>query len=690
MNSLKNKNIFFMLLSGLLALTSCKKDASFEGADNYITSFALNQSGTVLYAAISDHSITIKAPEGLSLDQAKVAIVLSENASIYPDPSSITEWNDEMQFVVTAHNGTQQIYTYSVIRSSIATEETIILPTQADIDAFGKKGITEIKGSLIIGRPTGKDSISSLAALSKLTKIGYSLTLYPTYSGQDLIGLENLERIGADLQIEGVRSVQKIVFGNLTNAGSIYIKSPVAVSFEFPSLKTVNKTLTLDGPIAGVSLPVLSTVGGLLTLNTASNSGALLSKVSFPALKEAGGLSFTYFTKLEKIDLSALVKTGDLNMVSLASLYTIITPKLQTATGKITIPTSSNLREVSFPALVQAGGLSIEAKTVNSLEFPVLKTVSGLLKVNNVAVDGIKNFTALTEVGTELYLGELTKMTSFGLPASLKKIGKLSIYNRLVPAPAEINVKGLAVAELNIQTAGSVKLIGDEVFKGTLNINPSALTTFPTLQGFAEIDSLGFNGYISNINDVQINGIKKINKSFLMPNNNVKTFSMPDLEEVGGNFTINHFNSVTQATIEIPKLKKIGGDFNVQVQSTLVSTLKFTALTTVGGNFMLGTGYSIRCLTNVLFPVLEKVGKKLSIYAQNDSQSYVNNKMTNLDGFSALKSVSAIEVKAQTSLVSFAGFKNAFASITATAWTTSKNAYNPTYADLVAGNWTKN
>lgn len=679
-----------MLLAGLLALTSCKKDASFEGADNYISSFALNQSGTVLYAAIADRSITIKAPEGLSLDQAKVSIVLSENASIYPDPASVTEWNEEMQFVVTAHNGTKQTYKYTVVRSSIAAEETIVLPTQADVDAFGKLGITEIKGSLIIGRASGKDSITSLAPLSKLKKIGYSFSLYPTFSGQDLIGLENLERIGADLQIEGVRSLQKIVFGNLTNAGSIYIKSPVALSFEFPSLKAVNKTLTLDGPIAGVSLPVLSTVGGVLTLNTASNSGALLSKASFPSLKEAGGLSFTYFTKLEKIDLSELVKTGDLNMVSLASLYTIVAPKLQTATGKITIPITSSLREVSFPALVQAGSLSIEAKTVNSLEFPVLKTVSGILKVNNLAVDGIKNFTALTEVGTELYLGELTKMTSFGLPASLKKIGKLSIYNRLVAAPAEINVKGLALAELNMQTTGTVKLIGDDVFKGTLTINPSALTTFPVLQGFAEIDSLGFNGYISNINDVQINGIKKINKSFLMPNNNVKTFSMPDLEEVGGNFTINHFNGVTQGTIEIPKLKKVGGNFNVQIQSTAVTTLKFTVLTEVKGNFMLGTGYSNRCLTNLLFPVLESVGKNLSIYAQNNSQSDVNNKVTNLDGFSALKNVAAIEVKAQTSLVSFAGFKNAFTSLPNGAWTTSKNAYNPTYADLAAGNWIKN
>ncbi|MBE9600964.1 hypothetical protein [Pedobacter sp. MC2016-24] len=690
MNTLKNRNVFFMLLAGLLALTSCKKEVSFEGADNYITSFSLNQSGSVIYAAISDRSITLKAPEGLSLDQAKVAVVLSENATIYPDPSSITEWDDEMQFVVTAHNGTKQTYKYTVVRSSIAAEETIILPTQADVDAFGKQGITEIKGSLIIGRVTGKDSVTSLAPLSKLKKIGYSFTLYPTYSGKDLIGLENLERIGADLQIEGVRSLQNIVFGNLVNAGSIYIKSPVAVSFEFPSLKTVNKTLTLDGPIAGVSLPGLSTVGGLLSLNTASNSGAMLSKVAFPSLKETGGLSFTYFTKLEKIDLSELLKTGDFNMVSLAGLYTISAPKLQTATGKITIPTTSALREVSFPALVQAGGLSIEAKTLNSLEFPVLKTVSGILKVNNIAVDGIKNFTALTEVGTELYLGELTKMTSFGLPAGLKKIGKLTIYNRLVAVPAEINVKGLTVAELNMQTTGSVKLIGDDVFKGTLTINPTALTNFPVLQGFSEVDSLGFNGYISNINDVQINGIKKINKSFLMPNNNVKTFSMPDLEEVGGNFTINHFNGVTQATIEIPKLKKIGGDFNVQIQSTLVSTLKFTALTTVGGNFNLGTGYSTRCLTNVLFPVLEKVGKKLSIYAQNDSQSYVNNKVTNLDGFSALKNVTAIDVKAQTSLVSFAGFKNAFASISATSWTTSKNAYNPTYADLAAGRWTNN
>jgi hypothetical protein len=689
MNTFKYKYLFFTLLAGFFALSSCKKELKFEGTDNYITSFSLNQGGTVLYASITDHTITIKAPEDLSLEQAKASLVLSENASIYPNPASVTEWNDEMQFVVTAHNGTKQTYKYTVVRGSVAAEETIVLPTQADVDAFGKQGITEIKGSLIIGRTSGQDSITSLAALSKLRKIGYSLTLYPTYSGQDLVGLDKLTAVGADLQMESLKHLENIKLNNLETAGSISIKSIIPSAVEFAALKRVSKTLTVDGVIAGANFPALNYVGGTLSFLTASNSGALLPKLAFPSLKEAGGLSVTYYTKLGKIDLPELLKVGEFNMLSLASLYAISCPKLQTATGKITIPTTSSLREISFPALTQAGSLSIDAKTINAIEFPLLKSVTGQLRLSGVALDGVKDFPALTEVTGELYLGELTKMTAFSLPSALKKVGKLSLYNRTVAAPAEVNVKGLNLSELNMQSGTSVKIIGDEVFKGTLTVNPTALTTFPVLQGFSEIDSLSFNGYISYINDVQINGIKKINKSFFMPNNNVKTFSMPDLEEVGGHFTINHFNGVTQATIEIPKLKKIGGDFNVQIMSTAVSTLKFTSLTTVGGNFMLGTGYSTRCLTSLLFPVLEKVGKKLTIYAQNDSQSYVNNKVVNLDGFSALKSVSSIEVKAQTSLVSYLGLKNAFSSVTASTWTTSKNAYNPTYADLEAGRWTK-
>jgi hypothetical protein len=171
-----------------------------------------------------------------------------------------------------------------------------------------------------------------------------------------------------------------------------------------------------------------------------------------------------------------------------------------------------------------------------------------------------------------------------------------------------------------------------------------------------------------------------------MPNNNVSTFGMPDLEEVGGDFIINQFQQLTVEILEIPKLKKVGGDFNVMIQSATVSSIKFAALASVGGNMGIGTGFDNRCLSHILFPSLLTIGKKLSIYEEYPDW-YSNTKLADLDGFATLKTVQGINVSGQSVLTSYEGFKNVLPSFTATNWSATNNAYNPSYADLSAGNW---
>ena len=168
---IKTKHFVFALLTALLFTACSKTDEPFTGKDNYISSFSLKQGETVLNAVISDKVITVSAPEGMTLAGATASVKLSENAKIYPDPSSITDWNDEALFAVTAYNGTQIRYKYTVVRNSIDEKGTVVLETQADVDAFGTKGITAIGGNLVIGRTTGVDSISSLAPLFQLKEI---------------------------------------------------------------------------------------------------------------------------------------------------------------------------------------------------------------------------------------------------------------------------------------------------------------------------------------------------------------------------------------------------------------------------------------------------------------------------------------------------------------------------------------
>jgi hypothetical protein len=690
-----NRYFIFLLLIATLVSPACRKKNEFQGHDNFITSFTLKKGTTTFTAAITDSSIVIKAPEGFSLDSAKATVTLSENATIYPSPSSIVQWGDESLFVINAYNGEKRSYKYTVDRVGISVDNSVVLATQADVDAFAARGATEITGNLIIGSTAGTDSITNLTALYKLKKVGYSLIIYPTFSATQIVGLDNLQTVGGTIQIESLNNLVKVALPALETIGSLSIRTPFTEDLEFPKLTRITKSLMVNAPLNAMSFPDLSQVGGALTLSTDNNTAsALIAVISFPMLTNAGSISLSGFRQTTKLDFPELTTTGDLNLSDLTALYNISCPRLQTATGIINTPGPCKLTQLSFPALTRTGGLNISNKTINAVEFPALRTIAGDLSVISSAIDGIKDLTALTTITGRLYLGDLPKMTTLSLPPSLKTIGKLTLYNYFVTPPAEINVKGLTIGEIELQNKGTVKLIGDEVFKGTLTINPGNSASFPLLEGFSEIDSLSFAGYISYISDLQIKGIRKINKGFRMPNNNLQTFSMPDLEEVGGDFLINQLQQLSQSTVELPALTKVSGSFNVLVQSTSVTTLSCPALASVGGDFLVGTGfddgYGVRCLSNLFFPALTSIGGSMKIYADYFADyGYSSTKITNLDGFAVLKNVRSIEISGQSMLTSFQGLQQALPAINAAGWKASGNAYNPTYEQLEAGNWTK-
>jgi hypothetical protein len=691
-----NKSIYFLVLAIICLLPSCSEDDPFGGKDNYIVSFSLKQGDAEYKAVVSGNVITVNVPEGVSLKGAVPTIKLSENASVYPDPKKITEWDDEILFAVTAYNGTQVKYKYTVERTDIGAEGTIVLETQADVDAFGAKGITAIEGNLVIGRTVGTDSISTLAPLLRIKKIGYSLIIYPTFSGKDLTGLEELEKVGGEIRIDGAKNLEKVNLFSLSSVGSVYIKNTLVGVADMPALTTVSQTLTLDCPLAGINFPKLKKAGGRITFNTASNSNAMMSLISFPALEEVESLYFTYFKNTKKINLPELKKIGDMSFIQLTMLSFINTPKLEVSTGTITIPSTSYLSEVSFPNMTEAATIIAASKTLRVLDFPKLKKVNTRLSIQNAMVDGLKDFKALERVEGELHLYDLSLMTTLAIPSTIQYIGRLSIETRTATPLSEINVKGMNIGELKVMANAikAKKIVGDNIFKGTLTIASNSASyvngypSFPTLEGFNELDSLSLDGYVSSMDTVHIRGIKKINKGFRLENNNIYRFSMPDIEEIGNNFYFAALNQGVDATLEFPKLKKIGGSFELSVGSTKTRTLRFSALESVGGGFALSTGYgSDRSLENVLFPALKNIGGAMLIKGYSTTNK--NMLLKNLDGFATLEKAKSVEITYQSAIESFEGLKKVFSSLSASGWKATNNNYNPTYEDLQAGKWVK-
>jgi hypothetical protein len=690
---------YLPLLAAALSILSCTRAENdpFSGKDSYIVSFTLRQGGVTFEAAIAGEQIAITAPEGFSLDKAKATVKLSENAEIYPNPDELTQWDDEQLFVVTARNGDQSTYKYTVKRSGLAHNGAVRLETQADVDAFGQRGITLIDGNLTIGLAYGADSITDLKPLVGLKEVAYTLTLQSTCAITTLEGLETLERVG-DLLIgvgyQMLPLLETVSLPALKAVGSFTMQNTVTIIVDLPELEQVRGAFSLNCPLYQLQLPQLKTVGGNLAFTARSNASTSLAQIALPALEEVEGyLEIGYLKSVTKLDFPELKKLGGFRANGMTLLSFIYTPKLETTTGTMEFYNITNMTELNFPELKQAETLRFNnCKNITELNLPKLETVKSLY-LSNIPVDGISGFTAL-KTADLIELATLS-YTRLEIPVGLQHIGTLSINTNRDPQLQEINVKDRNIDHLNISGIQSKhKLIGNETFSGTLQLYLGGTDSLTIdIEGFHEVDSLSIGGSVSNLH---LKNIRKIRKGVFLNCSVTVDFSMPNLEETGGNTAI-YLQSMTNSTVDtirFDRLKSVGGDFRLTIASKTVKVLDCPELTAVRGNLTLGDGYDLkqyyydyRGLESMNFPKMTTVEGKLTIYP--GVTYYKNAQLKNLDGFSSLTTVRSIDISLQTLLTDYSGLKKAFNTTTVPEFSSSDNGYNPSLQDLIDGKWSE-
>jgi hypothetical protein len=410
-----SKHLFIYTLLAAQFFNSCsKKDGPFEGRDNTIASFQLKKGDVILSAAIKQDSIVITAPGSLSLTGVTPAVVLSEHARISPDPATVTNWEQPLDFVVTSYDGIAKTYKFVLQRNIISKDGDIVLMRQADVDSLAALQLSRINGSLTIGNPAGVDSIYSLDKLSTIRSITSDLIINPTFAGKDLKGLENLEtiggfRIGTDYNSftpGPVMNLKTISFPKLTGIMSTMIVNGVGItSLQLPVLTNVDldmQLLYLDS-LTTVEFPKLQRVlqsvifQGTFTNNT-------LETISFPALGTIGGDFYvTSYSNLVSVKLAALTRVSTISITGEPALTTIEAPKLTTTDFHADFSYNPALTTLNVNALTKVGG-----------QFH-LENASSLDNLNGVR--------SLTEVGGDLNLSSLPQLQDLSALKTLKKVG---------------------------------------------------------------------------------------------------------------------------------------------------------------------------------------------------------------------------------------------------------------------------
>lgn len=536
-------------------LTSCNEEENndFSGADNYISKFELTADGITYKGAVVDDQIIVSVPKGTSLNGATSHIVLSENATISPQPSEISNWDEEQMFVVTAHNAQRKSYVYRLHHTDISSVGDVTFTTQQEVDDFAQKGITVIEGSLTIGASSGEadeeTAINNLNGLNGLKEVVYNVVINPTFSGETLGGLDNLEKVGS-LTITEIPTLTSVELPALTQVGmGMEINSTKLQNVSMPVLNTVVKDFTLKGDaLTTIALDKLENVGGNFTLhgtvataqtNTMTtlalpalkNVGGSFSLQYFPAVKElntealttvGGAFTFSYFNALETLDMPALQTTGAWNVGNGKILKNINIPELNTVNGAFVLQTTLPNLATTFTApklKTIHGNLTLQViensrdrgtVVVKEAYFPELESVEGNIDLPRPWKKYVlekADFSKLRTVTGNLTISycKFINLDSF---ASLQRVGGRfdinycpnlesvslpalkevgSYYTINLSLSAEVDVRGVKVNNLSI--SGSIsKLIGDDTFDGTLT-----LSACPKLQGFKTIGDFSIN-----------------------------------------------------------------------------------------------------------------------------------------------------------------------------------------------------
>ena len=676
-----------MLLCAVLLSAGCDKQGSpFEGSDTHILSFALTTTDGARYSASVDAgNILLAVPYGVSLSGAAAEYKLCENASINPDPASISDWGNDHLFRVEAYGGSYESYRYSVKYTENIESGTLLFTTQEEVDAFASSGTTTVSGSVIIGaekEPSFQyDTIKNVDALASLKEIGANLVIRDTYKGSNIDGLANLEKAGG---IHAGREDEKcaleggfsLSLPKLASATDIVIVSDRIAKVSFPSVETVNNRfyvnsrsveeieagvlqecfgdITVEGKsqgassgsgtnvnrkLAELSFPALETVYGNLSVNNIWS----LSCADFPLLSEVkGSLSLTYLYGLKELELPSLRMTGgDMKITSNDAMVSFSAPSLEgveslslASSGS----TSINLANIALGSLEEVNGnFSIKYGSMENLSFPKLRKIAGKL-----------------ELSTFYFLETL----SFG---SLEECGELSITSIANVRELDFSKVAQTGAIALSGCTGLVRMNSPKIVTGNLSItNASAnaedmflteMTGLDTVRGTLRITA-------ANFTEIEIPHIKSIGAFSHTSGTKLAALRLPDADTIG-TLTLSNLTALT--TFEAPVLR-CAGSFSMS---------------------------NLQKIENINVPLLESAGTLFKFYGGSSSSTASRSAVTKLDWFASLKKADRVEVRYCGNLTDFTGLSSLADNLSdESAWAVSGNRYNPTLADMKNGKYT--
>lgn len=667
---MKKLNRYFLLLLaviGLVGLSACKDDDDpFVGSDNYIHEFTLNVSGKSYEGYISNDVIEFVLPEGIDLKGAKASAEICENATISPDPVSISNWGaEEQRFTVTAHNKETREYKIAIKYESVSYDGNISLNTQSEVDAFAKQNVKIINGYLQLGTNVkeGADSIKNLSGISEVVKVKNSIIIGKGLALNTLDGFKALKNaaniyFGSSKSPLALSDSLDIEFPALESVGEVTLSANLLRSARFPKLKTsyqvfINSTgvkeidlSSLENSFAGVT--VQSSVDGK-TYNNA------LKTLNIKNLQQTGGLTVKGLKSLVELNVPKLnYVDGDLNCTKLDAIDEIVMPELASVTGNVSISEYSECTTIRLPKLESVGG-NLAIKGEYNDRFPKTLVLNNLKEVKG-AVDF--NYLGVKELDLSKFEGA-GEYIKFFYASSMEQLITPVLKN--------------AGEVFEMSCCNAIKGLDLDLLDPSTHINLQFIDDIEKIALPKEISQFSFNASSMKVSP-EITGAEKI-KAFILKGDNLESLSFNTVKEIDSLFA----NSGQYSYLSFPELTKMRAINFSQYNLKKFSAPKLEVIGKAEFEFMWLAEYD--------FPALKEITGEFKFWGASSKYSAGNCKIEHLNGFSSLEKIGSVYIKWCPNLIDFSAFKNALPSLKHDTWKVEDCKYNPTYQDLLDGKY---
>lgn len=675
----KNINKYLLIFLSAILIIACSDDENpFQGNSAHIISFALTVDGVKYPASISENDIVITVPQSINLASANVEYALSENASLQPDPKTISNWNEDQIFRLNAWSDDFQSYKYIVKKSDVIDPNNVVLLTQEDVNEFAKKGINKIKGNLIIGHTTVPsikfDTIKDLTPLKTITSVDLNIVINNACAGCDFEGLNNIRYAGGfylGTQTESSKST-KIVdleLYNLEKVNNLVINTDSLRSLSLPQLNSADNVYINSNKLASLDVSSLENCIGDFILKAYKNSYAedasntSLRNINLAKLNSVGGtLWIENFWKVNELDLSNLNNVNqDLQLRYIREISEICLPQLSSVKNKLNIECNDGMTEFSAPKLISTASVYISSLNVFSMHLEKinlssLNTVDKDLTIKYASSVNLK-FPQLTTIGGNLVMESMPFTETILLP-ELTSCDKIELTGTKTLTTFE-NSKLTMLNSLDLSSCNKLtELKMPAILNGDLSVDFGGKAfDLPNFQGLEEVKGV-FEIQSCGNQTLNIVGINKLGGFKINYNQEIETLNLADITEITQDFEISQLSNLS--SFSAPELISIGNDF------------------TIKGCYI---------LTNISLPKFTSVEGQFIFYGGSSRWQASKSIIENMDAFSVLTSAGSIDIRYASKLNDFTGLKNVIGSLSQADWSVQECLYNPDYNNMKNGNY---